>query len=344
MKAQQGYTLVEIMIGLILGLLLTTAVLSVYLGSSRNLTQDERYAEMQENGRFALKILVHELSMGDFWGKVISPDTLTSLFTVAVGGCADTTDLYSDTDAALLFNNYHQGTPVTQFAPCGGISTDRLASTDVIVVKHVAGTPTAESFVDTDDTDGDGNTTEVITTGGVDLSVGTVYLRTNGTEGTFINDAAAANPPGSGYGDWRYVPRVYFIRDHFENSGDGIPALCRMDMVGVELGNPETGNANEPQCVVQGVEDFHLAFGIDTGSDGAPDLYTTTPTSAQMQRVVSARIYLLVRSALEIPGYTNSKTYAFGDANLGPFNDGFARRVFSTTVQLRNPANLWPLQ
>ena len=60
--------------------------------------------------------------------------------------------------------------------------------------------------------------------------------------------------------------------------------------------------------------------------------------AAELQDAVSTRIYLLARSVEAVPRYTNSKIYRLGDLTLGPFNDRFYRRVYTTTVLLRNPA------
>ena len=50
--------------------------------------------------------------------------------------------------------------------------------------------------------------------------------------------------------------------------------------------------------------------------------------------------YLLARSTEPDPQYTDAKTYVLGDRTVGPFEDGHYRRVYSSTVMLRNTANL----
>ncbi len=333
--SQRGFTIIEMMISIAIGLLVSAAVVSVYITTSRNYAEDERYARMQENGRYTLQVLAGDLTMADFWGKMMGPDTIGTVFSPPGSGCTVDAAVY-DGATALLYNNYHASPPNQHFLPCAAITTDQVPGTDVIVIKRVASTPTAETFVDVADTDTDGDTTEILTTGAGDLQDGTVYLRTNGTTGAFIDDASGANPPGLEQGDWRYVPRVYFVRDHFETPGDGIPALCRMDLDGIALGAPE--------CLAQGVEDLHFEFGIDTDDDGIANQYVSDPALADMERVVTARIHVLVRSVDEAPGYTNANSYTLGDAaaaNIGaPPNDGYYRRVYTSTVALRNPVSL----
>ena len=58
-----------------------------------------------------------------------------------------------------------------------------------------------------------------------------------------------------------------------------------------------------------------------------------------MAQAVTARIYVLARSTEPDYSYVNDKTYVLGDATVSGGGDNFYRRVFSTTVKLRNPSN-----
>ena len=134
--------------------------------------------------------------------------------------------------------------------------------------------------------------------------------------------------PGTGETDWRYIPRVYFIRDHYETPGDGIPALCRLVISGIGLTTTE--------CIAEGIEDFHVQYGIDTDRNGIANIYTSTPTLSEMENAVSSRVYLLARSISTDPHFTNDTQYMLGDATIPAANDGYYRRVYSTTISLRN--------
>ena len=88
------------------------------------------------------------------------------------------------------------------------------------------------------------------------------------------------------------------------------------------------------------MEQFNVQFGIETDTDVVANQYKSKPTAAEMQQAVSARIYVLVRSVSIDPLYDSTKSYVLGDLTVAAANDNFYRRVFSTTLQLRNPANL----
>ena len=324
---QRGLTLIELMLGVTLGFLVSGIVLSLYINTSRSLAQNERYAWMQENARFSLKTLTEDLSMADFWGQIIATDVISSNVTSPAGDCGIDIDIYNG-DTAIMANNYHVSPAATQFTPCAALTTNQRPNTDMLAIKRVEGSFTASTFVDVADVDNDSNTTEILTLGASNLVNGTVYLRGTGSVGTFIDNASSGNAPGTGQSDWRYLPRIYFVRDHYETVGDGIPSLCRLTIAGLGLTSTE--------CIAEGIEDFHVQYGIDTDRNAIANIYTSTPTLAEMENAVSARVYLLARSIESDPHFTNDTQYVLGDAVVPAANDGFYRRVYSTTISLRN--------
>jgi type IV pilus assembly protein PilW len=324
---QRGLTLIELMLAVTLGFLVSGIVLSLYINTSRSLAQNERYAWMQENARYSLKTLSEDLSMVDFWGQVIATDVISTNVTPPLGDCGVDIDVF-DGNTAILVNNNHPGQTSTQFTPCAALTANMRPNTDMLVLKRVEGSYTASTFVDVADVDNDSDTTEILTLGSSDLIDGDVYLRSTRSVGVFVNDASPTNPPATGETDWRYIPRVYFVRDHYETPGDGIPALCRMTISGINLTTTE--------CIAEGIEDFHVQFGIDTDQDGIANIYTSGPTPSQMENAVSSRVYLLARSIDTDPHFINDTDYVLGDANINAANDGYYRRVFSTTISLRN--------
>ena len=64
------------------------------------------------------------------------------------------------------------------------------------------------------------------------------------------------------------------------------------------------------------------------------------PTLADIQNVVSARIFLLARTTEIDTRYTNEKTYSISNAPDYAPGDSFHRRVFSTTVSIQNIRSL----
>ena len=305
--SNKGFSLIELIISMALALVVVTVSITFYISGVKNYAQDERYARILANGRYALDTIASDLQMIGYWGELTNPSGITSGSITAGEGCG--VNLFN-TGNQILYNNGHVGTLTTLFdtttTNCVTLMGTVQAGTDMLAIKRVEGESITASQLPT-----------------------VVYLRSNGQSGSLINNANSV-ALFAGEGDWRYVPRVYYIRD----SG-AFPSLCRL-----ELNGSGFGAVTQDDCLAEGVEEFHLQFGIDADADGVANRYTENPTQAEINSAVSARIYVLVRSTIADPSYTNAKSYQLGSLTIAAANDNFYRRVFSTTILLRNPANL----
>jgi type IV pilus assembly protein PilW len=194
--------------------------------------------------------------------------------------------------------------------PCinGG---DLVAGSDVIAIKRVAGAPSAATLA------------------------GRVYIRENGTRGVVFQNPGNITPPlAAPNRDWEFTPRIYFIRNYADAPGDGIPTLCRKVLA---PGAPPTFR---DECIAQGIEGVQLEFGIDTDGNGSVNAYVSSPAAAQLQQLAAVRIYVLARSVRGDPSYVNPKTYQMSNEPAFVPNDNFYRRVFASTILVRNVNNL----
>ena len=175
------------------------------------------------------------------------------------------------------------------------------------------------------------------------LSNYNVYLRSDyNTACLWYYDGSSPNPSGgtcptTGASDWLYMTHVYYIRNYAVTAGDGIPTLCRKTMGATSGGTPAPTMTE--LCLAEGVEHFHVQFGIDTDTprDGVANQFLSNPTADQLRtRAVSARIFVLARAKREDSTFTNTKTYTMGDRAV-TMNDKYYRRMYETTVLLRNP-------
>ena len=67
-KRQRGVTLIEIMIALAVGLILTGGIILVFSSTRQSNRVHEAISRMQETGRMALEIISRDVRMADFWG------------------------------------------------------------------------------------------------------------------------------------------------------------------------------------------------------------------------------------------------------------------------------------
>jgi type IV pilus assembly protein PilW len=317
-----GFTLIELMVSMVLGLMLSAGIVNIYLQNKQNYLQDEELARMQENARYAIGLLKRELTMAGFVAGIgdYSGIPAGSVTTDCVG--TGQWALNVQGDIFELINNYDGGA----FTTANGTTWDCLAAaevqplTDIVSVKRTADRRTLE----------DGSFTGTLTAADQEQW----YLRAfdnNATLSWNYVDAggsiAADVSAGNGVDYWEYYSQIFYLRNFSRAAGDGIPTLCIERLV---------ASAMTTDCLVEGIEDLQIEVGIDTNDDSVPDFFDPAPTATEIREAVVVRVYLLVRSVEPIANYTNDKTFSLGSKAVPAANDSFMRRVFSTTVQMRN--------
>jgi type IV pilus assembly protein PilW len=321
---QQGFTLVELMIAMVLGLLLTGALLTMLAQARKSFTQDEVFASMQDESRFAMQEFTRDISMAGYIGDILVPEVIvfdTSLTGTLGDDCESSagetfayrlTDSGTGIDTTLMgVDNITTARAVEQF---GCLSASELvAGTDIIAVKHLAGAITATAS----------------------LEEGDVAVRYNGTVGSLFVHPIAGSVP-TPYEDRIYSPAIYYIRNFTDTAGDGLPSLCRKVLVGGTTVNMTT------ECIAAGIENLQVEYGIDSNGDGSVDSYISASTAAdaaEIETAVSVRVYMLARTTDVDRAYTNDKTYALSNATSFSPDDAFRRRVYTTTVSVPNLRN-----
>ncbi|MDO8862482.1 PilW family protein [Haliea sp. E1-2-M8] len=318
---QGGLSLISLLVSLALGLVLSAAVVALYLEAKHQYLLDDEAARLQENGRYAVNLLRRELLLAGFFGGVAGSALPPAPATGPGCGVAGRWPL-GPLPPIDLQPDYRGGLPRT----VSGGNLDCLPAaalqqgSDLLATRRVAGAATLANGV--------------YSPGVSAVDNGHWYLRWREHSG----DAdwwqaglvdAAEELAGSGAWYWRLYPRIFYVRRYSAEPADGIPALCAERLAPSGL---------LTQCLVEGVEYLLLELGIDEGGDGVPDYYLRHPTAAQLQWAVSARIHVLQRGLTPLQGYRDNRQYRLGQTTLDIAGDGYLRRVFSATVQLRNAA------
>jgi type IV pilus assembly protein PilW len=68
---EAGFTLVEIMVGLVLSLIIMFALSVLFVNNSRTRTQIDDSTQQIENGRYALDVLRDDLHLAGFYGEIV---------------------------------------------------------------------------------------------------------------------------------------------------------------------------------------------------------------------------------------------------------------------------------
>lgn len=325
-RYQHGMSLAELMIAMALGLMLTLGIATLFTQTRQSFNQDEQIATMQANLRFAIEVVVADASMAGFWGGVLEPISIQNDTTLSIAndcGVGAAGDWAYDLSSPI--SGVDNATAAEAAAAFNCINAGEFrAGTDVIAVKRVRGLAIED---DPNECVHDFNATDT-------LQDDTVYLADNGMTGLlFAQPKSGAIAVGGCVENREYTPTVHYIRTFSTAADDGIPTLCRKVMV---MGATPTMTT---ECLVEGIEQLQIEYGVDANSDGLPERYVSAPTAAQWPTVTAIRVHLLARSLRPEQGYTNPKSYVLGNTTVTPA-DNFYRRSATTTVLLRNPANL----
>lgn len=316
-QGQAGFTLIELMISITIGLAILAALVGVLATSSSNAKTNDRTSELLSNGRFALDAMKKELREAGFRGYTwADPTTATGLGTVT-NEC-----LESGATASFFVSNLRQavwGSNNTDPFTANCIpATDYVSGTDVLVVRRLGVVPATA------------------------LAVGNLYFSSTYERGqVFLGTtrpgwyAAGMRP----YGDFPLQTYVYFVSPYTVSATESpkIPALFRVSLNGTTMAK---------ELVASGIERMQVQYGRRTTAPATQYLNAGTAPLTQSsfttdktdwEDVNSVRIWILARGSTVEPGLNPSTTtYAMGDDSYTPPNDGFRRQLFTTIVQLRN--------
>jgi len=391
----RGFTLVELMIAMVIGLIITIGVVQIF-GSNRATYQlDESLARAQENGRFALEFMTQDIRhAGNLGCKRDAPHpgeqagTRSPFSYLAPSG---TYNIYGITGFEYPNTGIGQtywapanpGNATTGWlAPTGGAPaftalvppTGALPGSDVIAIQRLAPNPwpLVAPFVSRTNVYVDPAYANQIHAGDILMLTSCVespaLFQVTGIDNAgVITHVTGSGSPGNACGNWGenqaggaaaagIAANVQCTMKFARNLGPDL-ALGKLQTTVFYVANDNT-NQNRPtlfrnvpdvtgvpnaQALVEGVESLQVLYGVDdVNIDGIADRYVTADSLdiASLPYVVSVRISLLVHGT-NASGTVNDAaidldTYNLAETTFDPQNDRLKRRVFSTTIQLRN--------
>jgi len=280
-RSEVGFTLVELMVSLAIGLLIVLALITLLINVNRNNGEMTKANRLIENGRFALMLLQADVSHAGFWGGFVPQfDDLTLTVaptdypTAVPDPCTwptsppATVAAYKTNLVGIAVQGYEIASPVPSptLSVCATKVTNPKANTDVLVVRHLEN----ESFNCVPGASGcgatDGELYFQMDRRCLSAAPTVPYvLDTDKTQLTLLQRAkASANCTTTEMADFRkFVTNLYYVRTYAATAGDGVPTLMRSEM--------SNGVMQAAQPLIEGVEGFRVEYGIDSSSDsGAP--------------------------------------------------------------------------
>ncbi len=329
-----GLSLVELMVALLIGSILSLGAIRIFISARTNYTVTEDLSRLQENARFTLTMLKRDLRMAGHVGCHDSPELVFSRLNA---------DELLDT--TVFVAGFEQGQ--TAWAPDGSTSSiaDIVAGTDAITVRFVD----SVGFVDPSMASAtaplvlanDFNKGDVVAVS--DCGITDVFQITNADPSGdgFLEHATGSAAPGNAqqalsrkYGVGATVSR-FVARRYYIGNGDNGPGLFQAAM---RLDSADdTVKPTAAIELVEGVENMQITYGDDTDSNGVADIYADADAVSSWSNVVSVRLALLFRSVAETgPDVDTTASYMLNGTSVNPPDDRRRRRVFETTVYIRN--------
>ncbi len=312
---QRGFTLIEMMISLTIGLVILAGLVKVLTTSSSSSRSNDLTSELIGNGRFALSTLKTEARQAGFrgytWAEPSEPLALGTLTNECLeGGAAAGTFLGNIRQGIWGANNSNP------FANNCISTSDYLAGNDVLVIRRLG------SNVETS------------------LTANRLYFQSAYEVGQVFRGTTAPVFAGSPspLGTFALQTFVYYISPYTVSADESplIPALYRVAL--------QSDGSMSSELVASGIEHMQVQYGrvttapsiqyLDTLSGSSSNaIYPPTPT--EWDDINSVQIWLLARNSTEEPGYVNNNTYIMAGQSFVKA-DSFRRQLFTTTVQLRN--------
>jgi type IV pilus assembly protein PilW len=308
---QSGISLAELLIALVIGLLLLSGVIQIYVSNQQSYIALEQLARMQETGRFVLDAMNQDLRRAGYWGGNV--DLSTNAGTPGPADPAHTCG--TDNTWGRMIGWRVSGLDDTNagYACAAGY----LANTDIVTMRYAG-----PDIIDFDDVPGDN---------GLYLQ-STMFLGWLMT-GALKNSAGNIVPAEIAAAPEHLTPRVrplvsnaYYVADSGRTcpGGQAIPALRRVRL------DPATGTPFSEE-LASGVEQLQVRYLID-------DAYVDASAIADddWRNVAAVRLWVLVRGECPEPDLVNDTVYPMGDTVWPPAPDNFRRQLYSSTVMLRN--------
>ncbi len=358
MQSARGFSLIELMIAMTIGLVILAAVIQIFVRSHATAKLDEGLSRVQENARFAMDYLVKDIRMAGYLGCNSSLFATSAVHNIVKPTTDETTIFASGGIRGYRYNctiscsgavsEWQPNLPGTYFGD-GEVRT----GSDVVIINRGSDLDTTlDGTLPPDNANIKIRLTDAIANQIADNDVlmvsdctsadvfraTNVNSTTNSGLLTITHDASGNTGPklSKSYGAdarlMKLVSRAYYVASTASNPEPGLYSK--------ELG---TGGLMQPgQQLVGGVESMKVLYGQDTAATGSASQYKAPNLVGDWTKVVSIRLGVIVRTPENVDTALDTKTYDLLDDtgslldNFGPANDNRRRRVFNTTIRVRN--------
>ena len=323
----RGAGLIQVMVALTIGAIIATGLMEILISSKRTYRVQEAQARVQETGRFGTELLSYEVRMAGFMGcpnldrvtpRVVANPAPATAFTNSTfieayeaGTSTWTPSLPTAMASATAGNDaisIHRGADCIA-SLSSGMTADNAALS--LTSGHGCGFNAGDYLIISDCISADlFRASNVSSSGGIEtVSHATSHNSEDRFSKQYSTDAVVM----------KLQETSFFIAP----GAGGQPALWQS-----EDGDPAVE-------LVDGIESLQILYGEDLDGDLSADRYVMPDTANfDVANVVGLRLHLLLQTLVDNVTLSN-QTYTFAGTTTTA-TDGRLRRIFTTTVNLRN--------
>lgn len=360
-QKQSGLSLIELLISMLLGAMVLAGVFQVFAStkSSNKLLQAE--AQIQENARYAFTIITSIVQeAGNFGCQPSNSLSTTSIVNIAnntfrpgrviegweAAGSSYGANYYPDVGSGVASTGSLHWVTSDNAAKDPGTYAKRFSDVfKVWYTKKARGSVTAVA----------GN---VLTFNPIDIETGDIVTINDCQSLVFaqacecedsscddldtsinIDPTACATPGNNAFttsniniptAEISVLEAALFFVGKRANDSHNVPTLFIR-----HLGDDAT--LSDKEEILEGVESMQVLYGEDTNNDKSPNYYVTADDVVNWNNVISLKISLLLRSSKnKIIKEAQSLDFNGTQMTITDPNDRYLRRVFTSTISLRN--------
>lgn len=326
-----GFTLVELLIAMALGMFLLMGLVNIFIGSKETFASQAGMSRMQQSGRFAIDLLQTEIRMAGFSGCYstagepkntlnIDPPPVEFNIGEAINGYeatgtgqwngsstlnelpndVDEDNVTSDTDIILVRRAGNDGLRLASAMPNtsatlfieSNLNPEPIADDDVLLLSDCSKSAIFQV------------TNYTVSSGGIQHNEGA------GSPGNWTKELSDDKPFDTDATVFKIETKIFFIQPGAgtNNRNAAYQSLWMKD------------GTDSPIELVPGIENLQVLYGEDSSGDGVPDRYVTADDVVDMNDVVTVRVNV-VASSID---------------SVGDSGDGILRRNFSSLIKIRN--------
>ncbi|MDX1736214.1 MAG: prepilin-type N-terminal cleavage/methylation domain-containing protein, partial [Halioglobus sp.] len=274
----RGFSLVELMVAAAISLVLVAALTTLFTNmSSSNRELAKTYSQI-ENARFAMQFLENDLVHAGYWGGFIPTfddlafqdpitDDPSSWPPSTNPDYRDPCRPFANWGTLAGYTDFMLGVPLQVYRndlsdidDCTFI-TNRVADTDVLVVRHLETCVPGDANCDADNAN---RLYMQVSNCEDEIDVGDAYVLANDPNEFVLRELDCAPPSGgTTAAKRRFVQNIYYIQD-LDPNGPLEPALVRSRFDFLPSGTLEQ---QTPEVLVEGIERFRVELGLDGESE-----------------------------------------------------------------------------